>query len=237
MKIHVVAFATAGDLLGHEGLELELPPAARLSDLANELRARYAELEALWPRLAIAIDGQLVQGDPELAPGCEVALLPPVSGGSGEPAAAPTGVLTDGPIDSTAIEAAISSPRRGALLSFRGIVRDSHDGRQVSHLTYSAYPLMARRTIERIVQELENGDPDLRLAIVHRLGEVAAGEASVVIAAAAPHREAAYAANRQALERLKREVPIWKKEHFIDGSAEWREVEPLATRPKITTAG
>ncbi len=225
MKIRVVAFATAGDLLGHEEFELELPRDSRLSAVATELRRRHREFEAIWPRLAVAIDGQLVRDDPALEEGCEVALLPPVSGGSGEPAAA---VLIDGPIDSAAVEAQVRSARRGALLTFHGVVRDSHQGRPVSHLGYSAYRSMATKAIERIVSESEAAGDDLRVAIVHRLGEVRAGDTSVVIVAASPHREAAYSASREALERLKHEVPIWKKEHFVDGGAEWREVEPLA---------
>jgi molybdopterin synthase catalytic subunit len=98
----------------------------------------------------------------------------------------------------------------------------------VARLTYAAYRPMAERTLGRIVADLEAAHEDLRAAIVHRLGEVAVGEASVVIAVASPHRDAAWAASRQALERLKREVPIWKREHYADGGAAWREEEPLA---------
>ena len=86
---------------------------------------------------------------------------------------------------------------------------------------------MALEGLRRIVADLEAGHENLRAAIVHRLGEVPVGEPSVVIAVASPHRAAAYDASRTALERLKAEIPIWKREHYADGGAEWREVEPL----------
>jgi molybdopterin synthase catalytic subunit len=106
-------------------------------------------------------------------------------------------------------------------------VRNQHAGRKVTQLTYSAYRAMARAALEAIAADLEAAHEGLRAAIVHRLGEVGVGEASVVIATASPHRAAAYEANRTALERLKTEVPIWKREHYAGGEAVWREEEPL----------
>ena len=110
---------------------------------------------------------------------------------------------------------------------FLGNVRNHHAGREVAALTYSAYRTMAEARLEAIVSELEAADEDLRSEIVHRLGEVPVGEPSVVIAVASPHRAAAYEASRLALERLKREVPIWKRERYADGETVWREEEPL----------
>lgn len=222
MRVQVIAFATASDLLGRQPLTIELPDGSRLADLAHELRARYSALETIWPRLAIAVDGELAAGDRALRDGCEVALLPPVSGGSG---ATRPPVLTDGPIDVAALERAVAEPSCGAVLLFLGTVRDHHRGRRVERLTYSAYRPMAEKTLERIVAELESGP--VQVAISHRLGEVPVGEASVVIAVASPHRDAAYTASRTALERLKREVPIWKREHYEGGEVVWREEEAL----------
>jgi molybdopterin synthase catalytic subunit len=91
---------------------------------------------------------------------------------------------------------------------------------------------MAQARLREIASRLELRHPGTRVAIVHRLGELMVGEPSVVIAVASPHREAAYAANREALERLKTEVPIWKREHYADGESRWREEEPLATDEK-----
>ena len=112
---------------------------------------------------------------------------------------------------------------------FLGTVRDYHAGRPVEKLTYSAYRPMALEGLPpdrpRSRSRLHE---DLRAAIVHRLGEVPVGEPSVVIAIGSPHRAAAYEASRTALERLKAEIPIWKREHYADGEAAWRgEEEPL----------
>ncbi len=139
--------------------------------------------------------------------------------------------LTDEAIDVAAVERSVAGAGRGAVLLFLGTVRDHHRGRAVDRLTYSAYRAMATETLERIARELEAKAAELRVAIVHRLGEVPVGEASVAIAAASPHRAAAYDASRQALERLKREVPIWKREHYADGEAVWREEESLTGAP------
>ncbi len=230
MKIRVLAFASASDALGAGELPVELPDGSTVGDLRDLLEARHPPLGALWPRLAVAVDGEIVGAGAALTPGSEVALLPPVSGGA--PAAPPAerlrAELVEAPIDPARVAAAVSAPSRGAVLLFLGTVRDGHRGRRVERLTYSAYRAMAEARLAAIVAELEAAGDDLALAIVHRLGEVPVGEASVAIAAASPHRAAAYEASRQALERLKQEVPIWKREHYGDGGSAWREEESLA---------
>ena len=230
MKIHLLAFASAGDALGTTETELEMPDGSRVADLRERLDRDHPSLIPLWPRMAIAVDGRVASIDVELKDGVEVALLPPVSGGIEEARGAD---LTDGPIDTGQAVAAVSGPGRGAVVIFLGTVRDHHSGRPVEKLTYSAYRPMALEGLRRIVADLEAAHQDLRAAIVHRLGEVPVGEASVVIAIGSPHRAAAYEASRTALERLKAEIPIWKREHYADGEAAWREEEPLmrATPP------
>jgi molybdopterin synthase catalytic subunit len=135
--------------------------------------------------------------------------------------------LTRAPIELEALAKAIASPGCGAVVLFAGTVRDHAGGRRVRAITYHGYERMALAALERIAGELEAATPGLRVALVHRLGEIAVGETSVGIATSSPHREAAYAANRSALERLKHEVPIWKQEHYADGGAAWRETEAL----------
>ena len=223
MKIRLLAFASAGDALGANEMEIEMPDGSRVGDLRQRLDSEHPKLAPLWPRLAVAVDGRVVTPDEPLSPGAEVALLPPVSGGNGPLRAD----LVDGPIDTDAVTAAISGPGRGAVLVFLGTVRNSHAGRGVEKLTYSAYRTMALEGLERIAADLEASSPGLRAAIVHRLGEVPVGEASVVIAVSSPHRAAAYEASRTALERLKTEIPIWKREHYTEGPPAWREEEPL----------
>ncbi|RMH18990.1 MAG: hypothetical protein D6696_11840 [Acidobacteria bacterium] len=229
MDVRVVAFATASDVVGREPLTIAVEDGARLSDLARRLMERFPDLAPLWPRLAVAVDGTLANGDVALADGVEVALLPPVSGG-----APPHVALVGEAIDPASVTAAVAGPRCGAVVLFLGTARDHHRGRAVAKLSYSAYRPMALAALERIARELADAHR-ASLAIVHRLGEVPIGEASVAIAAAAPHRQAAYQANREALERLKREVPIWKRELYADGEAVWREEESLAAAVELTS--
>lgn len=225
MKIRLLAFASAGDALGTTEADLEMPEGSRVADLRERLDRDHPGLAPLWPRMAIAVDGRVVSADAELKDGVEVALLPPVSGGTEAYAD-----LIDGPIDTGRAVAAVSGPGRGAVVVFLGTVRDHHAGRPVAKLTYSAYRPMALEGLRRIATDLEAAHQDLRAAIVHRLGEVPVGEASVVIAIGSPHRAAAYEASRTALERLKAEIPIWKREHYADGEAAWREEESLVLR-------
>jgi MoaE-MoaD fusion protein len=253
MKIRLLAFASASDALGAAETEIELPDGADVARLRAELERRYPALGPLWARLAVAVDGEIARPEMVLADGVEIALLPPVSGGlpGGRPAGAPgaagavggaipaapparlRALLTDGAIDVASVIAAVSAPARGAVLLFLGTVRDRERAagpgrrRAVERLTYSAYRPMAEERLLRIVTEIEAANDGLALAVVHRLGEVPAGEASVAIAAASPHRAAAYEASRGMLERLKREVPIWKREHYAGGGAAWREEELL----------
>jgi len=233
MRLRLLAFASAADALGRDEIDLSLADGSGLEELRAHLDAQAPALAPLWPRLAIAVNGRVVAGEAVLADGDEVALLPPVSGGApgSEADADSRAALTREAIDAERVAALVAGPSRGAVLTFLGTVRDSHAGRPVERLTYSAYESMARAALTRIVDELEAAHGDLRAAIVHRLGEVPVGEASVAIAVASPHRAAAYEASRTALERLKTEVPIWKREHYAGGEAAWREVEPLAARP------
>lgn len=229
--VRLLAFATAVDAVGSAEQEIEVAPGHTVADLRRQLSERFPALQELWPRLAVAIDGRLARPEAEVPDGAEVALLPPVSGGSGGGEGAAAAVLVDGPLDAAAAVARVSAPSRGAVVTFLGTVRDHHAGRPVDHLLYTAYRAMAERAIGRIVADLEAAHDDLAAVVVHRLGEVPAGEASVVIAVASPHRQAAYEASRTALERLKTEVPVWKREHYADGGATWREEEPLAVSP------
>ena len=146
---------------------------------------------------------------------------------------AETARLTVDPLSIEALAAEVASPSCGARALFVGTVRDENDGREVVAIDYSAYSAMAEAVLERIVAELEAAAPGLRIALRHRLGRVAVGETSIVIAAASPRRDAAFAAVRQALERVKSEAPIWKRELYSEGDAAWREVEPLRPPPAL----
>ena len=224
----MLSFATALDAVGSAETEHDLPDGSTVADLVERLTAAYPGLEPLWPRLAVAVDGE-VAGDraATLHDGAEVALLPPVSGGS---CGAGAGRLREGPIDAdtaSAVRAGVEDAGKGAVVVFVGNVRNSFGGRPVERITYSAYPAMAEKRLERITKELEAAEPGTRVEIVHGLGTLEVGDASVVIATASAHRRQAYDVNRLALERLKAEVPIWKREHYAHGESAWREEEPL----------
>jgi molybdopterin synthase catalytic subunit len=225
VRLRIIAFATAAELLGGRETIVEMPPGSRLGELLDTLERSTKGFEAVRDRLALAVDGHLANEHEVLEDGSEVALLPPVSGGNHEGPSR----LTRKPIDVNGLLAETAHPSCGAQLLFLGRVRWDEGGPQVTHLTYDAYEAMAERALGKICHDLANRASGTRIAIVHRLGEVPLGEPSVAIVTASPHRNTAYEAGRTALERLKKEVPIWKREHFADGSAAWREEERLET--------
>ena len=128
--------------------------------------------------------------------------------------------LSSSPLDLTALVGRVAAPEHGAVTSFLGSVRDHHGGRVVTRLEYSAYAPMAEAECARIVAEAEARWP-VRIALEHRIGALAIGDAAVAIAAAAAHREEAFAACRFVIEGVKRRVPIWKQEFYADGTIEW----------------
>jgi molybdopterin synthase catalytic subunit len=126
----------------------------------------------------------------------------------------------------------VSRPANGAVLLFVGVVRDVNDGRTVSGMEYSAYESMAARELAEIASEAAQRFGVSDIAIEHRLGELALEEASVGIAVAHPHRGPAYEASRWVIEELKHRVPIWKREHYADGTREW--VDPTGKPATVT---
>ena len=134
------------------------------------------------------------------------------------------------PIDATALLARVARPSNGAVLLFLGVVRDVNDGRAVSGIEYSAYESMAARELADIAREAAQRFGVTDIAVEHRLGELALQEASVGIAVAHQHRAEAYEASRWILEEVKRRVPIWKREHYVDGMREWVDPTGAAVR-------
>jgi len=142
--------------------------------------------------------------------------------------------LVDRPIDLSALCGEIANPRHGALTTFIGTVRNRNDGRAVVALDYSAYPEMAERELERIATEAVARWPECDLLVEHRVGHLALGDTAVAVVAAAPHRDTAFAACRYLIEEVKRRVPVWKREHYADGTREWVNQVPASsfTPPK-----
>lgn len=129
--------------------------------------------------------------------------------------------LSESPLDGGAVLAAVQRPGTGATVLFLGTVRDANAGREVSAMRYEAYPAMAEQVLASIVTEAEARWTGCAVAAVHRLGELAVGEASIAIAVAAPHRAQAYEASRYAIEEIKKRLPVWKKERYADGTEAW----------------
>lgn len=128
--------------------------------------------------------------------------------------------LTDAPISTDALIADVLRDSDGAVVLFSGVVRDHHEGKRVESIFYDAYRPMAEKEIEKIVTGIRSEFPDVRIALLHRLGQLGVGDASIVIACASPHRAEAFAACRAAIDRIKETVPIWKRERGPDGE-EW----------------
>ena len=129
--------------------------------------------------------------------------------------------LVSSAIDVSALLEEVASDSCGATSVFLGTVRDVNDGRQVSGMEYSAYDAMAEREMRRIMDEAAARFGTERMVVEHRLGYLGLGEVSIAIVVAHPHRGAALDATRYAIEELKRRVPIWKREHYVDGTREW----------------
>lgn len=138
--------------------------------------------------------------------------------------------LSESPLDHAALAVSVCAPDRGAVASFVGTVRDHHHGRAVASLEYHCYPAMAEAECARIVSEAEKRF-GVRAAVQHRIGHLAVGDAAVVVVCAAAHRDAAFDATRWVIDEVKRHVPIWKREHYTDGTSTW--VDPTAV---LTTA-
>ena len=229
MKVRLLSFASASDAVGASEVQLLLEPGATVGSLKRLLEDRYPALSGLWSRLAIAVDGEICGDETALYDGAEIALLPPVSGGSPGVAKTARGRawVTEGEISPAEVLARVQRPESGAVLLFLGTVRNLHRGRAVERITYTAYREMAERRLQQIARDLEAEAESLVACLVHRIGELEIGEVSVAIAISSPHRDASYRANRVALERIKAEVPIWKREHYAGGGSTWREEEPL----------
>lgn len=214
MQVKVLFFGQLRELVGAGEEQVELPAGARVADLVSHYQKRFPRWEEFRPSIAVAVNQEYADGAAALSGGDEVAFLPPVSGGGDGDLVE----LTRAPIAGQEVTARLKAPGDGALVVFDGIVRNHSGDRETLYLDYEAYEPMAVRAMREIAAEVHSLFPIDRVALVHRVGRLHIGETSVLIAVSAPHRAAAFDACRHAIERLKRAVPIWKKEYFSDGS-------------------
>lgn len=217
--IHVTlrCFAAVRDVLDTDALEVELPQGATAETLREKLGESHPAL--LRVPVAFAVNRDYARAETVLADGDEVAFIPPISGGAGEDDLYRFD-LTDGVIDSGALELECRTDRDGAVVTFAGTTRNHNEGAEVLSLSYETYTEMAQRVMCGLFEEAIKRFPITRARVVHRLGEVPVGEASVVVVVASPHRGPAFDACRFLMDRLKDEVPIWKREKLRDGQGE-----------------
>jgi len=207
VRVVVKLFAGLREQAGTGEREVDLEDGARTADVWPALG-----LGEEPPGLLYAVNREYAQPDRRLADGDEVALIPPVSGGSFR--------LSEELLDLGAVVAEAADERAGAIATFLGTTRIESRGRTVVQLEYEAYGGMAEIVMERIADDLKAKYDLCEVAIHHRVGRVGIGETSVAIAVSAPHRHDALAACREAIDRLKEAVPLWKKEVY-EGGEEW----------------
>ncbi len=224
MEIRVLYFAAARELAGCGEEAVTVASGATAGAVLALLGERHPRLAPYGVRMRVAVNGEFAALGRAIADGDEVALMPPVAGGSGAQAR-----LVDVRASALSVDeaiAAVSHPGAGGIAVFLGIVRDNVDGKAVLRLEYEAYAELARTEMARILDAIELARPGVRLAAVHRVGLLAIGDAAVVVAASAPHRADAFAACREAIDLIKETVPVWKKEWSPDGTALWVNLDP-----------
>lgn len=230
MTVRVLFFGVLKEAAGAAEAELELPAGATVAAALEAAAAQWPGLARHRRSTVAAVNQKYASKTDVLREGDELALLPPVSGGAGawveavEDEAGNFFALTRERIDPEWLKARTAQPQDGAVVVFEGIVRNHSGGRRTLYLEYECYEAMAIRVMAEMGHGIAAKHGVSRLGMVHRLGRLEIGEASVVIVVASPHRQAAFDAAMEAICRLKKEVPVWKKEHFEDG-AEWVEGE------------
>jgi molybdopterin converting factor subunit 1 len=219
MNVRVRLFASYREAAGVGHILLDLPAGATVRDAIAEITRRHP-LVAEIRQLVIAKNRDYVGLDESVGDGDELALIPPVSGGA--VTADDRILVSDAPLSVDAALDAVRGPDAGGVVVFLGTVRDHSRGKRVRHLEYEAYAEMAEAKMREIARRLEVEHAPLRLVMHHRVGDLAIGDIAVIVAAGAPHRDAAFTAARAAIDELKTIVPIWKKEHSDDGAV-WIE--------------
>ena len=233
MQIRVLFFGMLKDALARESDLLQMPESCTVRQILEHYTLHAPQTKLVLQSLAVAVNQQYAQVSQALHDGDEVALLPPVSGGSGQDAINGSedkfNSLTriqDDPIHTESIVAQLKQGEDGAVVVFDGIVRNNTRGRQTHYLVYETYWEMALNQMHRLVRDAKQQYAIRDAAIVHRQGRLEVGETSVLIVVASAHRAQAFDACRWIIDTLKKTVPIWKKEYFQDGAV-WADGEPF----------
>ena len=240
MRVRILFFGVLKDLVGRPSEEADFPDGADLRAVFDAVAARCPPLREMARSIVLARNREFADLFTKIEDGDEVAFLPPVSGGTEACPPDPLEMAENGhyfaltrhPIDTRPIMTRLLTGAEGAVVTFEGTVRNQTNGRPVLCLDYECYEPMALAMMARIGREIAAAHQVIRVAMVHRLGRLLIGETSVAVIATAPHRKAAFEAALQGINRLKKTVPIWKKEHFVDGEVwvegEWDRDVPVA---------
>jgi len=216
VRVRVRLFARYREALGRERLEVDLPEGGTVESAWSAVADRHPELAPYRPYTLFAVGQDYVSPEHRLRPDDELCLFPPVSGGAG--AATDIYRVVAEPLSPDTIAAEVDDPGAGGIVIFSGVVRNETGGRSVKFLEYEAHAPMAEVKMREIGESLRARWSGVkRVAMLHRVGRLEIGEASVLIAVSAAHRGDAFEACRYAIDTLKRTVPVWKKEHFEDG--------------------
>ncbi len=230
MRIRVLFFGVLRDIVGSREDSIDVPEGGRVETVFEHYASRFPRLREVSSSIVLALNQQFSEPKAPLSDGDEVAFLPPVSGGSGKflhEITDPEGhffAITRDPIDGPALVKQLQQDHDGAVVTFDGVTRNNTKGRATRYLEYECYEGMAIKMMAQIGREIAQTGSISRIGIIHRLGRLEIGEASVVVVATSPHRKAAFDAALDGINRLKRMVPIWKKEYFADGEV-WVEGE------------
>ncbi len=237
MRVHVLFFGMLREITGVSAEVAEVAAGADLRAIFAGYAARFPRFTELAPSIVMARNHEFADPSTALSEGDEVAFLPPVSGGNNTDPVSVTEAgnyfaLTRHAIETRAVIARILTGAEGAVVTFEGTVRNNTKGRPTLCLDYEGYESMALKIMAQLGRELAAAHQIEHVAIVHRLGRMLIGETSVAVIVTSPHRRAAFDAALEGINRLKKLVPIWKKEHFVDGEVwvegEWDEHVPVA---------
>jgi MoaE-MoaD fusion protein len=236
MRARVLFFGMLKDVVGISAEEIDLPEGANLASVFAYYAERQPRLRDLSGSIVAARNREFADLSTVIADGDELAFLPPVSGGTEYFLEMESGphyfALTRQAIDTRAIISHLLTGAEGAVVTFEGTVRNNTKGRPTLYLDYECYEPMALRLMAKIGCEVAQGFAISRVAMIHRLGRLLVGESSVAVIVTAPHRRPAFEAALEGINRLKKTVPIWKKEHFVDGEVwvegEWDRDVPVA---------
>ena len=226
MRVRVVYLGMLKEYSGKSTETFELNAGSRVSHLWSMVVEKYPKFGNFKSSIAVAINQEYATQDMELTEGAEVALLPPVSGGSEKPVVEEEAYvqIVRERIVQHSIIAPLERPEDGAVVIFDGVVRNHSRGRRTLYLEYEAYELMALKLMQDLARQARSKFAIRNVAFVHRLGHLEIGESSVLIAVFSPHRAAAFEACRWLIDTLKTTVPIYKKEVFEDGAV-WADGE------------